>query len=134
MSVTGLASIHFLMFGKSKINLTWLLRRTFFPKIASPPFIITPSQKLATTISAHVTYKVKKKRLSLMDESTTHCKCFSYSFYILYFYPFYIDIGLLWAKIIYLKSHSKAFGFRLYDTDLANEVSNIDFGQGAAKI
>ena len=48
-----------------------------------------------------------------------------------------IEIGVLWAKITYVKSHSKAFGFlspNRYEIDLSNEVLNIDFGQGAAKV
>ena len=48
-----------------------------------------------------------------------------------------IEIGVLWAKITYVKSHLKALGFlspNRYEIDLSNEVLNIDFGQGAAKI
>ena len=48
-----------------------------------------------------------------------------------------IEIGVLWAKISYVKSHLKALGFlspNRYEIDLSNEVLNIDFGQGAAKI
>ena len=48
-----------------------------------------------------------------------------------------IEIGLLWAKITYVKSHSKAFGLwfpNRYETDPSNEALNIDFSQGAAMI
>ena len=48
-----------------------------------------------------------------------------------------IEIGVLLAKITYVKSHSKALGFlspNRYEIDLSNEVLNSDFGQGAAKI
>ena len=48
-----------------------------------------------------------------------------------------IEIGVLWAKVTYVKSHSKALGFlspNREEIDLSNEVLNFDFGQGAAKI
>ena len=48
-----------------------------------------------------------------------------------------IEIGVLWAKISYAKSHLKALGSlspNRYEIDLSNEVLNIDFSQGAAKI
>ena len=48
-----------------------------------------------------------------------------------------IEIGVLWAKITYVKSHLKALGFlspNIYEIDLSNEVLNIDFDPGAAKI
>ena len=41
-------------------------------------------------------------------------------------------MGSLWAKIKYLKSHSKALGFNLH-IDLLNEVLNIDLDEGAAR-
>ena len=51
--------------------------------------------------------------------------------------PFYyislIEIGVLSAKIIYVKSLGLQSPNR-YEIDLLNEVLNIDFGQGAAKI
>ena len=55
-----------------------------------------------------------------------------------YSYPYYIgpiEIGLLWTKITYLKSHSMALGF-LFQTDMSlifQMRKYIDFGQGAAK-
>ena len=55
-------------------------------------------------------------------------------------FPYYIsliEIGLLWAKIVYLKSHSMALAFALQtdiQIDLSYEVLNIDFDQGGAKI
>ena len=46
------------------------------------------------------------------------------------------EIGLLWASITHIKSHSKAlsFGFLTYEMDLSNELLNIDFYWGAAKM
>ena len=57
-----------------------------------------------------------------------------------YSYPNYInpiEIGLYWAKIKYLKSPFKSLGLwspNRYETDLLNEVLNIDFSQGTADI
>ena len=44
------------------------------------------------------------------------CACAQYSGVRLSFYTYYIspiEMGLLWAKITYLKTHSNALGFEL---------------------
>ena len=54
-----------------------------------------------------------------------------------YLYPYYIssiEIGLLWTKIKYLRSDTKALDPNRYEEDLLNEVLNIGFGQEDAKI
>ena len=54
------------------------------------------------------------------------------SFYTDYMSP--IEIGLLRAMITYVKSCSMALAPNKYETDLSNEVLNIDFCQDSAKI
>ena len=91
-------------------------------------YIIMHSRVSAVTAVICINYS---RLFMATDLEVVRYMAIVYSGVRLRFYTYYIipiEIGLLWAKINYLKSHSKALGFGLqldiHKADLLNEALN----------